>query len=1162
MKFAPGPGTILNRGDLLDAIGSGQHELAVLVAEQLGLTYEPLRESRTTESANVIFPLPSDKQVGVVDSTNYPSKIANISLWLPTQYERRGPLPNVEVKEADCYYKWTSPPTDVVAYSTLIPRNVLNSRMHSLLSGLQTSGKVDIAKLIRQLARCELVGRLPMRRKRSWCQQLCVVRDIGKHLVCFEHDQLFACEQLKRQLPEQDLQLLKGQYPWRLRPDVDESEAQDGRWEQPRPGSQVLVLGDLGAFRSRQAVENWWKWGQQLLEQHCQPIAIVPCCVSRIPKALLNIFHVESMQAIRSADVKGVERQKLVEELLVLCAPAIRVEPGLLRAIRELLPGANDATLEIDFLQHEYLSSNHGVAATIDCKVANEILRPAFERLPRELRRLVLKRMRYWRTEIAYAPEIWFEEILSLAQDSKQLVPQKDLRDARAMVQHFRNVRNEDVEAYQVRSTGGRLSPAAYTDEVVGSHLRKARLRLHGTKSAPDGTDAREGQSGEEQTYWCHVTGKEIEFSSTPTSAATTIRSSTRCVEIWTTSFWKHGKPEWVSDYGRDRHGLWCEFQVAKLDGSGVVTQRMRWVPPGSFTMGSSDEPERDNDEVPHSVTLSEGYWLADTACTQEVWEAVMGENPSHFTGDALRPVEQVSHDDVRQFFERVQELVPGLKLDFPTEAQWEYACRAGTTTPFSFGNQISTEQANYNGDFPYNNGPKGENRTATVGCKEFEPNRWGLYQMHGNVFEWCRDWYAEYLAEEQIDPAGPETGSGRVFRGGSWFYFAGRLRSAYRNSYDPGDRSYLLGFRCMSSPSLAEPNEGAEVPVAEQGSERARAGAASRFFYGRTISLSPEKSTRVDFGEQTRICLKSDLEELTLKRYGKPNWAVAHGNDQYGTYADFEVKNVKQRMRWVPAGRFIMGSPRDEPGRSSDETQHFISITNGYWMFDTPCTQALWLAVMNGENPSHFPDPQRPVEQVDWKQAKEFSQRLTELAPQLTFDLPTEAQWEYACRAGTTTALYSGPLEILGDANAPALDPIAWYGGNSGHEYDLEAKVDLSGYDWLPDKQYDFQFGGTRQVKHKRPNPWGLYDMLGNVWEWCRDWYAEYPDGEQVDPVGPKTGSYRVVRGGAWVNYARRLRSGSRHIYAPGDRLHFLGFRCMSSPSPVAEQVSASRAE
>ncbi|MEZ5941098.1 MAG: formylglycine-generating enzyme family protein [Planctomycetaceae bacterium] len=267
--------------------------------------------------------------------------------------------------------------------------------------------------------------------------------------------------------------------------------------------------------------------------------------------------------------------------------------------------------------------------------------------------------------------------------------------------------------------------------------------------------------------------------------------------------------PAWASGWGQDEYGYYAEFSISTGEMYwDFVTQRMRWVPPGSFTMGSPEnEPERSRDEVQHEVTLSEGYWLADTACKQELWEGVMGENPCHFTGDALRPVEQVSHDDVRQFFERVQELVPGLKLDFPTEAQWEYACRAGTTTPFSFGNQISTEQANYNGDFPYNNGPKGENRTATVGCKEFEPNRWGLYQMHGNVWEWCRDWYAEYPAGEQLDPAGPETGSYRVIRGGSWLSFAKGLRSAYRDLYVPGLRNDDLGFRCMSSSS----------PVAEQ---------------------------------------------------------------------------------------------------------------------------------------------------------------------------------------------------------------------------------------------------------------------------------------------------------------------------------------------------------
>ncbi|MDP6190653.1 MAG: formylglycine-generating enzyme family protein, partial [Gammaproteobacteria bacterium] len=189
----------------------------------------------------------------------------------------------------------------------------------------------------------------------------------------------------------------------------------------------------------------------------------------------------------------------------------------------------------------------------------------------------------------------------------------------------------------------------------------------------------------------------------------------------------------WAREIGVDDEGLWAEFAI---NGVGQV---MRWIVPGEFVMGSpQEEAERDDDERQHQVTLSQGFWLAETACTQELWQVVMGNNPSRFTDNLQNPVEQICWDDCQQFCQRANALLEGLQLRLPTEAQWEYACRAGTSTPFSFGEQITTGQANYDGNFPYTDGPKGEYRRQTVPVSEFEPNHWGLLQMHGNVWEWC----------------------------------------------------------------------------------------------------------------------------------------------------------------------------------------------------------------------------------------------------------------------------------------------------------------------------------------------------------------------------------------------------------------------------------------
>ena len=244
------------------------------------------------------------------------------------------------------------------------------------------------------------------------------------------------------------------------------------------------------------------------------------------------------------------------------------------------------------------------------------------------------------------------------------------------------------------------------------------------------------------------------------------------------------------------------------------------------------------------------------------------------------------------------------------------------------------------------------------------------------------------------------------------------------------------------------------------------------------------------------------------------------------------QANSIGMKLVLIPPGEFQMGSPKELieeelrlhggdgwyrdylPGEGP---QHRVRITKPYWLGATHVTQEEYQRVM-GSNPSKFQgDPQRPVEQVSWDDAVEFCQRLSALpgekAAKRRYALPTEAQWEHACRAGTTTRWHAGDNEAgLGD--------VAWFNTNAG--------------------------GQTHPVGQKHANAWGLYDMHGNVWEWCQDWYDKeyYAKSPMDDPAGPPGGSYRVFRGGSWLHPAWHCRSALRFRHLPSTRYNDLGFR------------------
>ena len=242
----------------------------------------------------------------------------------------------------------------------------------------------------------------------------------------------------------------------------------------------------------------------------------------------------------------------------------------------------------------------------------------------------------------------------------------------------------------------------------------------------------------------------------------------------WAKAYGEKGSDEFATP--------WADIEI------GGVVQRMRWIEPGSFLMGCDPgDPGGDGNEKPqHRVTLTKGFWLADTACTQGLWQAVTGQNPSDFKGSADLPVENVSWDDVTGLFLPKVAQRLGAKAELPTEAEWEFACRAGTQSAYEFGNAFNPTRVNVSNEV-----------RKTVPVRRFPPNRWGLYQMQGNVWEWCADARRTYTERAVTDPEGGQVGSVRAaLRGGSWHSGGSSSRCASRGVCLRVIRHDDIGFR------------------------------------------------------------------------------------------------------------------------------------------------------------------------------------------------------------------------------------------------------------------------------------------------------------------------------------------------------------------------------
>lgn len=536
-------------------------------------------------------------------------------------------------------------------------------------------------------------------------------------------------------------------------------------------------------------------------------------------------------------------------------------------------------------------------------------------------------------------------------------------------------------------------------------------------------------------------------------------------------------------------------------------------IPAGSFQMGSK---KGYRDETPvHRVTISRPFYLQTTEVTQRQWQTVMGNNPSHFKNGDDYPVEQVSWNNAQEFLQKLNALDPGKNYRLPTEAEWEYACRAGTT---------GARYGNFS-DIAWYGGNSGK-QTHPVGRKQ--PNAWGLYDMLGNVWEWCADWYGEnyYANSPATDPRGPSSGSARVLRGGGWYFNVNNSRCANRNWCNPGTWYNYLGFRCAADegPTRETPNtdDSYEKSVTPSTTGKEQIATVERAWsqakaqdtieaYTLFIAAHDQDSLAEDLKKQARARI-AELEQAARQEAARQEATrqeaarLEAAKQETARQEQFQSSLVGMRLVRIPAGRFLMGSRK---GDVDEMPVHWVTISRPFYLQTTEVTQGQWRAVM-GENPSYFQKgDDYPVEQVSWDDVQIFLKRLNTRDPGKRYRLPTEAEWEYACRAGTTGERYG------------ELDAIAWYGENSGNT--------------------------THPVGKKEPNAWGLYDMLGNVWEWCADLYGKnyYQALPGMDPQGSTSGLDRVLRGGCWYYSGNSSRSAYRNAFISGTRDSYIGFRC-----------------
>ena len=916
---------LVGRVDLVRALSAGGVELQEALADLLGFEREIQSLEIDTGPGQPVGPRP-------VAPPATPVRV-QVPFWQAHDFEALKPLggdETIPVEPAPPLIEPVHmPPASLASSAEILTR----LRRYSAFS--DASGCIDLDRTVAILSRGEFLRVFPRRPRKRWGQLIQVIEDRSRRLAPFWLDQDMVVTHLNRIYPQSGFQLAILE-DGATDPRIQLPPERVGRYALPDPGTIVLVLGDLGCLAHLQEQRDrlkqvWLEWGRRFQANSNPALVIVPCHPNRCGDELARLWTIlpwEVASLTTNPLLSDKDTAELTDQLLTRLAFALRVEPQLVRAVRRTFyEGRADAGIESHIWQHEAFVSRHHEAATFDPRSMHSLL-PRFFRLEKRGTAADLRacpgataRRVSWRLVLgATGPRAgrgpracsirpsfgkrrggtsrgsailvasgavnnpaaneptWFRQVFArLPESVNQGIAARTLHEIEAVIRPDGEDRPEFLDP-------ALLPPTSQTERLIA--LRQVADRL----VARPFLSERGGRGLGSQTADDEPAGSLLGL----------IRTRNGLIKIDRyADFWAGGTaPDWVADWGRDSFGTWVILRV------GDVTQRLRWIPPGRFQMGSPEGEEgRFSDEGPqHEETIPSGFWMFDTPCTQALWEAVMGENPSRFKGPD-RPVESVSWDQCQEFLQRLNARCTGLELKLPSEAQWEYACRAGRETP------------RYREDLDeiawYWENSQGE--THPVGQKA--PNDWGLYDTLGNVWEWCEDvWTEDYNKEASASRA---ASAPRVHPG--WLLDssgARRVRTASRNRLEPSNRLDFLGFRCAEfrAPGPVGRNQEAERAGERGGVGAEHPGDRDPASGAGWINVDAAGMDSVAFATLVPICVRSDVEQVTLLTTPPPSWASAIGRDQYGLWAEFTIEGQAGKPPRKSASKKKNGPGRVQP--------------------------------------------------------------------------------------------------------------------------------------------------------------------------------------------------------------------------------------------------------